>query len=53
MVVEEALQVFVRESEKTASVVNNLKTVGGIDIDTLISSLARPEISSTTDDQKK
>ena len=44
MVVEDALQVLVREGEKSASVVNKLKIIGDIDIDTLISSLARPEI---------
>ena len=48
MVVEEALQVLVREGEKSASVVSNLQTVGVIDIDTLISSLARPEVSNTS-----
>ena len=45
MVVEEALQVLVKEGKKSASVVNKSKIVGTIDMDTLISSLARPEIS--------
>ena len=34
-----------KEGEKSASVVNKSKIVGAIDMDTLISSLARPEIS--------
>ena len=51
MVVEEALQVLVKGSEKSASVVNNSKIIGDIDIDTLIFSLARPEISNSINDK--
>ena len=53
MVVEDALQVLVREGEKSASVVNKLKIVGGIDIGTLIFSLARPEIPDTVSSDHK
>ena len=52
MVVEEALQILVREGETSASVVNNSKTVGSIDIGPLIASLARPEITNTTNGEE-
>ena len=52
MVIEEALQVLVREGETSASVVNNSKTVGSIDIGPLIASLARPEITNTTNGEE-
>jgi glycine betaine/proline transport system ATP-binding protein len=51
VVVEEALQVLVREGEQSASVVNNTEIIGTIDINTLIFALARQNVSNPTNDQ--
>ena len=51
MVIEDALQVLIQADSKTATVVNNTKPVGSIDVDKMVAALARPDVITSRTDQ--